>query len=57
MLGYVTNAIEQALLLLVDMADLRGMRNHEVLLTLKKDLTLVRLPTRKTFFLLRFFYT
>ena len=38
--GYEANAIEQALLLPVDM-DFRGMRNHEVFLSLKRDLALV----------------
>ena len=33
------------------MADLRGMRNHEVFLTLKRDLALVSLSTKKPFFL------
>ena len=41
--GYVTNAVEQALLLPRDMADLRSMKKHEVLLSLKRDLALVSL--------------
>ena len=39
--GYVANAVEQALLLPRDMADLRSMRKHEVFLNLKKGLALV----------------
>ena len=39
--GYVANALEQALLLPGDIADLRFMKKHEVFLTLKKDLALV----------------
>ena len=38
---YVADAVEQALLLLGDMADLRSMRKHKVFLSLKRDLTLV----------------
>ena len=38
--GYVANAVEQALLLPVDMADLRSMRKHEVFLSLKRDLAM-----------------
>lgn len=37
--GYVANAVEQALLLLGDMADLRTMKKQEVFLSLKRDLT------------------
>ena len=37
---YVANAVEQALLLPVDMADLRSMRKHEVFLSLKRDLAM-----------------
>ena len=36
--GYVVDALDQALLLPVDMFDLRIMRKHEVFLSLKKDL-------------------
>ena len=39
--GYVVNAVEQALLLLEDMAGWRGMRRHEVFLTLKRYLAMV----------------
>ncbi|XP_075656328.1 uncharacterized protein LOC142626388 [Castanea sativa] len=38
---YVANAVEQALLLLGDMADLKSMKKQEVFLTLKRDLALV----------------
>lgn len=37
----MANAIEQALLLPGDMADLRALRKHEVFLSLKRDLALV----------------
>jgi len=37
----VPDAVEQALLLLEDMVDLRLIRKHEVFLNLKRDLTLV----------------
>ena len=39
--GYVVDAIEQALLLLEDMVDLRTMKKHEVFLSLKRDLEMV----------------
>ena len=39
--GYVANAVEQALLLPTDMANLKSMRKHEVFLSLKRDLTMV----------------
>ena len=39
--GYMADAVEQALLLLGDMADLRTMKKHEVFLSLKRDLALV----------------
>ena len=39
--SYVANTVEQMLLLLGDMANLRSMRKHEVFLSLKKDLALV----------------
>lgn len=51
--GYVTDAVEQALLLLEDMAELRDMRRHEIFLSLKRYLAMVRpLP----FFLICFLY-
>ena len=40
---YVADAVEQALLLPKDMADLRSLRKHKVFLSLKRDLTLVSL--------------
>ena len=61
-IGYVANAIEQALLLLADMADLRGMRNHEMFLNFKRDLALVSPSTNFltlkviTMFSLSFFF-
>ena len=41
MVGYVTNTIEQSLLLLNDMADLRSIRQYEVFLKLKRDLAML----------------
>ena len=38
---YVANNVEQALLLVGDIADLRSMRKHEVFLSQKRDLALV----------------
>ena len=38
--GYVVDAMEQALLLPEDMAELRGMRRHEVFLSLKRYLAM-----------------
>ena len=58
----MANAIEQALLLLADMADLRGMRNHEMFLNFKRDLALVSPSTNFltlkviTMFSLSFFF-
>ena len=48
---YVVDAVEQALLLPKDMADLRSLRKHEVFLSLKRDLTLVSLLTTFPFLL------
>ena len=39
--GYVANAIKQALLLPKDMVDLRTMKKHEVFHSLKRDLAMV----------------
>ena len=39
--GYVANALEQPLLLPQDMANLRTLKKHKVLLTLKRDLAMV----------------
>ena len=47
----MVDAMEQALLLLEDMADLRPMRKHEVFLSLKRDLALVSSLTALFFFL------
>ena len=41
--GYVADALEQALLLPSDMFDLRTMKKHEVFLSLKRDLAQVSL--------------
>ena len=51
--GYVADAMEQALLLLEDIADLRSLRKHEVFLSLKRDLAMVSLLST----LLSFFHT
>ena len=48
---YVADAVEQALLLPEDMADLRSLRKHEGFLSLKRDLTLVSLLTTFPFLL------
>ena len=48
--SYVDDAVEQALLLLEDMADRRSMRRHKVLLSLKRDLAMVSLSIRSFFF-------
>ena len=39
--GYVVDAVEQSLLLPMDMADLRSMKKHEVFFGLKRDLAMV----------------
>ena len=39
--GYIADAVEHALLLPDDMADLRTMRKHKVFLSLKRDLVMV----------------
>ena len=41
--GYVADALEQALLLPVNMSELRTLRIHEVFLSLKRDLAQVSL--------------
>ena len=48
--GYVANAVEQALLLPVDMAELRSMRRHEVFLSLKRYLGMVCFPLDPFYF-------
>ena len=42
--GYVVNAVEQALLLLKDMDELWNLKKHELFLSVKRDLALVRFP-------------
>lgn len=39
--GYVTNALEQPLVVPQDMANLRTLKKHKVFLTLKRDLAMV----------------
>ena len=46
----MANTVEQALLLLEDMADLRSLRRHEVFLSLKRDLAIVSLSINLFFF-------
>ena len=41
MAAYVADVVEQSLLLPMDMADLRSMKEHEVFLGLKRDLAMV----------------
>ncbi|XP_030974348.1 uncharacterized protein LOC115994367 [Quercus lobata] len=41
---YVADAVEQALLLPEDMAELRGMKRHKVFLSLKRYLTMLFRP-------------
>ena len=41
--GYMANALEQPLILPQDMADLSSLKKHEVFLTLKWDLAMVRI--------------
>ena len=43
--SYVSDAVEQALLLPKDMAELRDMRRHEVFLSLKRYLAMVCPPS------------
>ena len=50
----MANAVEQALLLLEDMSNLRSMRRHEDFLSLKKDLAVVSLPISLFFFFTMF---
>ena len=44
MAGYVGDAVEHALLLLEDMAELRSMRRHKVFLSLKRYLAMLCIP-------------
>ena len=46
----MANAMEQALLLSTDSANLRSMRKHEVFLGLKRDLAIVSPLTPSFFF-------
>ena len=43
--GYMANSEEQALLLLRDMAELRNLKRHDVFLSLKRELALVKILT------------
>ena len=54
--SYVANAMEQALLLPEDMAELHSMRRHEVFLSLKRYLTMVCSLLDPFFFFLSFFF-
>ena len=47
---YVADVVEQALLLLKDMANLRSQMRHEVFLSLKRDLAMVSLSICPLFF-------
>lgn len=40
--SYMANAVEQTLLLPKDMDELRNLKKHELFLSVKRDLTLVR---------------
>ena len=40
--GYIENTVEQALLLLKDMDELQNLKKHELFLSVKRDLALVR---------------
>ena len=53
--GYVADVVEQALILLGDMVDLRTMKRHKVFLGLKRDLAIVSLSRRAPLLLL-FYY-
>ena len=53
---YMADTVEQALLLLKDMADLRSQRRHEVFLSLKRDLAMVSLSICPLFLFSFFFF-
>ena len=53
--GYVVDVVEQAMLILEDMADLGSLRRHEVFLSLKRDLAMVSLSIHPLFFFFSFF--
>ena len=55
--GYVVDVVEQVLLLLADMANLKSIRKQEVFLSLKRDLAMVSPSTNSFFFLLCFFFS
>ena len=54
---YMVDTVEQALLLIKDMADLRSQRRHKVFLSLKRDLAMVSLSICPFFFLFSFVFT
>ena len=54
--GYVAEAVEQALLLPEDMAHLKSLRRHEVFFSLKRDLAMVSLSISPFFFSFFFFF-
>ena len=54
--GRKADTVEQALLLLKDMADLRSQRRHEVFLSLKRDLAMVSLSICPLFLFSFFFF-
>ena len=54
--GYVANALEHPLLLPDNMVDLRTMKEHEVFLTLKRDLALVSFSFSLLFFFFFLFF-
>ena len=53
--GYVVDVVEQVLLLLADMANLKSIRKQEVFLSLKRDLAMVS-PSTNSFFFFFFYY-
>ena len=54
--GYMANAMEQPLLLLQDMANLRSLKKHKMFLTLKRDLAMVSLILYYPCFFFFFFF-
>ena len=52
----MADAMEQTLLLLEDMANLRSIRRHEVFLSLKRDLVMVSPSISSLFFSFLFFF-
>lgn len=55
---YVANSVEQTLLLARDMSKLRNFKRHEVFLSLKMDLALVKIltPTHPFFYIYSFLH-